>query len=49
MIVLEFSYAGLALFTKAAFNGGMSPQVFVVYRQAIATLIMVPLAFINNR
>ncbi|CAN1326294.1 WAT1-related protein At4g28040 [Linum perenne] len=48
MIVLEFSYAGLALFTKAAFNGGMSPQVFVVYRQAIATLIMVPLAFINN-
>ncbi|CAN1223402.1 WAT1-related protein At4g28040 [Linum grandiflorum] len=49
MIALEFSYAGLAIFTKGAFNGGMSPHVFVVYRQAIATLIMLPLAFISNR
>ncbi|CAN0838997.1 WAT1-related protein At4g28040 [Linum grandiflorum] len=49
MIALEFTYTGLALFTKGAFMGGMSPYVFVVYRQAIATLIMLPLAFFSNR
>ncbi|CAN0841559.1 WAT1-related protein At4g28040 [Linum grandiflorum] len=49
MIALEFTCTGLALFTKGAFNGGMSPHVFVVYRQAIATLIMLPLAFFSNR
>ncbi|CAN0912283.1 WAT1-related protein At4g28040 [Linum grandiflorum] len=49
MVALEFSYAGLALFTKAAFIGGLSPKIFVVYRQAIATLFMAPLAFISHR
>ncbi|CAN1223360.1 WAT1-related protein At4g28040 [Linum grandiflorum] len=48
MVALEFSYAGLALFTKAAFIGGLSPKIFVVYRQAIATLFMAPLAFISH-
>ncbi|CAN1165536.1 WAT1-related protein At4g28040, partial [Linum perenne] len=49
MVALEFSYAALALFTKAAFTGGLSPRIFVVYRQAIATLIMSSLAFVSNR
>ncbi|CAN1811554.1 WAT1-related protein At4g28040 [Linum perenne] len=48
MVALEFSYAALALFTKAAFTGGLSPRIFVVYRQAIATLIMSSLAFENR-
>ncbi|CAN1811551.1 WAT1-related protein At4g28040 [Linum perenne] len=48
MVALEFSYAALALFTKAAFTGGLSPRIFVVYRQAIATLIMSSLAFVSK-
>lgn len=44
MVCLQFIYSGLALFTKAALVQGMSPRVFVVYRQAVATLIMTPLA-----
>ncbi|CAL1415044.1 unnamed protein product [Linum trigynum] len=49
MVALEFAYAGLALFTKAAFNGGLSPRIFIVYRQAIATLIMGTLACFSRR
>lgn len=32
------------LLSKAAFNGGMNTFVFVFYRQAAATLFLVPLA-----
>ncbi|XP_074345582.1 WAT1-related protein At4g28040-like isoform X2 [Apium graveolens] len=48
---LEDSVGGLvsallvALSTRAAFMQGMNPRIFVVYRQAIATLVIVPLAF----
>ncbi|CAL1415043.1 unnamed protein product [Linum trigynum] len=49
MVTLQFAYSGLALFTKAAFTGGMSPRVFVVYRQAVATMIMVPMACLSRR
>ncbi|KAK0571233.1 hypothetical protein LWI29_012870 [Acer saccharum] len=39
---------GVALFTRAAFLKGMSPRVFVVYRQAIATFSMAPVAFFST-
>ena len=44
MIGLQCIYTGLALFTRAALLQGMSPRVFVVYRQGVATLIMAPIA-----
>ena len=49
MIAIQFVYAGLALFSKAAISKGMSPFVFVVYRQAFATLALSPFAFFFER
>ncbi|KAL5699810.1 hypothetical protein ACHQM5_030661 [Ranunculus cassubicifolius] len=48
MIVMQFSYSGVALFTRAALLQGMSPRVFVVYRQAIATLVVAPIAYFSK-
>ncbi|XP_057967104.1 WAT1-related protein At4g30420-like isoform X2 [Malania oleifera] len=49
MIGIQFAYAGLALFTRIALLQGMSPRVFVVYRQAMATIILAPTAYISRR
>ncbi|KAJ7979545.1 WAT1-related protein [Quillaja saponaria] len=49
MFGLQFAYAGVALITKAALLQGLSPRVFVVYRQAIATLVMAPIAYFSRR
>ncbi|CAN0912258.1 WAT1-related protein At4g28040 [Linum grandiflorum] len=49
MIALEFVYAVQALLTEAAFTGGLSPRVLIVYRLLISTIIMAPLAFISKR
>ncbi|CAN1165535.1 WAT1-related protein At4g28040 [Linum perenne] len=51
MVALQFAYAGQALFSKAIFIGGtgITPTVFVLYRQAIATLLIAPLSFISTR
>ncbi|KAE8709930.1 WAT1-related protein [Hibiscus syriacus] len=45
VILVQGIYAGMFLVSKAAFNGGMNNFVFVFYRQAAATLLLVPLAF----
>ncbi|KAE8726429.1 putative Auxin-induced protein 5NG4 [Hibiscus syriacus] len=49
MIVLQFVYAGVALFTRSALVKGLSPRVFVVYRQGMATLLIAPIAFFSRR
>ncbi|THG08657.1 hypothetical protein TEA_015527 [Camellia sinensis var. sinensis] len=49
MIFIQFVYAGMALFSKAAIAKGMNPFVFVVYRQAFATVVLAPLAFFIER
>ena len=49
MVVTQCIYAVLALWSKAAFTGGMSPLVFVVYRQAVATAVLVPVVVAANR
>ncbi|KAL8171927.1 hypothetical protein V2J09_023731 [Rumex salicifolius] len=41
-------YAGNALISKVAMIKGMSPLVFVVYRQAFATLTLAPLAYFSE-
>uniref|UniRef100_A0A7N0RI12 EamA domain-containing protein n=1 Tax=Kalanchoe fedtschenkoi TaxID=63787 RepID=A0A7N0RI12_KALFE len=48
MIGLQFSYAGVALLTRAALLKGMSTPVFVFYRQSLATLVMAPVAFLSS-
>ncbi|KAB2030746.1 hypothetical protein ERO13_D05G244800v2 [Gossypium hirsutum] len=45
MLFVQFIYAGMALFSKAAISKGMNPYVFVVYRQAFATITLAPFAF----
>ena len=48
MLGLQFSYAAVAVFTRAALVQGMSPRVFVVYRQAIATLVISPILYFSR-
>ncbi|KAL5843750.1 hypothetical protein ACOSQ4_009708 [Xanthoceras sorbifolium] len=45
MLLVQFVYAGMALFSKAAVAKGMNPFVFVVYRQAFASFALAPFAF----
>ncbi|KAL3572701.1 hypothetical protein D5086_026605 [Populus alba] len=49
MIFVQFVYAGMALFSKAAISKGMNSLVFVVYRQAFASVSLAPLAFFLER
>ncbi|KAK4390977.1 WAT1-related protein [Sesamum angolense] len=45
VVLMQCSYAGMLLLSKAALSSGMKPCVFVVYRQALATLALLPFAF----
>ncbi|KAL6655549.1 hypothetical protein ACP70R_006375 [Stipagrostis hirtigluma subsp. patula] len=49
MVATQCIFAAMTLWVKAAFGGGMSPMVFVVYRQAVATLVLAPVAAMANR
>ncbi|XP_020262213.1 WAT1-related protein At5g64700-like [Asparagus officinalis] len=49
MIIVQIIFAGMSMISKAAFNGGMNTFVFVFYRQAIAAVILLPLAIIFAR
>lgn len=45
VIFLQFGLAGMDVFSKVALNQGMSSYVYVVYRHAVATLVVAPFAF----
>ncbi|KAK7834559.1 WAT1-related protein At4g30420 [Quercus suber] len=49
MVGLQFCYACISLFTRIVLVQGMSPRVYVVYRQAIATLVMTPIGYFSRR
>ncbi|KAJ6857266.1 LOW QUALITY PROTEIN: WAT1-related protein [Populus alba x Populus x berolinensis] len=49
MLGMQFSYAIVSLITRAALIQGMNPRVFVVYRQAIATVFIAPLAHFSRK
>ncbi|XP_038879733.1 WAT1-related protein At4g30420-like [Benincasa hispida] len=49
MVGLQCIYSVLAIFSRAALVHGMSPRVFVVYRNAIATLTMAPALYFSTR
>ncbi|KAL1561163.1 WAT1-related protein-like protein [Salvia divinorum] len=49
MILVQLAYAGMALFSKTAMAKGMNPFVFVAYRQAFATLALLPFALFLER
>ncbi|XP_057773703.1 WAT1-related protein At1g43650-like isoform X2 [Salvia miltiorrhiza] len=49
MILVQLAYAGMSLFSKTSINKGMNPFVFVAYRQAFATLALLPFALFLDR
>ncbi|KAJ9175678.1 hypothetical protein P3X46_014211 [Hevea brasiliensis] len=49
VIFLQFGYAGLSIISKFALNKGMSQHVLVVYRHAVATIVISPFAIIFDR
>ncbi|KAF9610141.1 hypothetical protein IFM89_020273 [Coptis chinensis] len=49
MLLTQFLYAGMALLSKAAIDVGMTPCVFVFYRQAFASLALAPFSFLLER
>ncbi|CAH2041893.1 unnamed protein product [Thlaspi arvense] len=48
-LLIQATYAGMALLSKAAISRGMNPYIFVFYRQAFATLALLPFALILER
>ncbi|KAL0314435.1 UNVERIFIED_CONTAM: WAT1-related protein [Sesamum angustifolium] len=49
VVMMQCSYAGMILLSKAAMSSGLRPCVFVVYRQAFATLALLPFLFFFRR
>ncbi|EAY72971.1 hypothetical protein OsI_00843 [Oryza sativa Indica Group] len=49
VIVVEVIYTGLYIISKAAFNQGMNTFIFSFYRQAAASVLLLPLAIILER
>ncbi|MFS7975058.1 putative EamA domain-containing protein [Helianthus anomalus] len=49
MFIVQAIYAGMALLSKASISSGMNPFIFVVYRQAFATLSLCPVAYFFER
>ncbi|KAJ9557824.1 hypothetical protein OSB04_012438, partial [Centaurea solstitialis] len=49
MLVLQFTYGAVSISTRASLLEGMNPRVFVVYRQAIATLAIAPVSYFSRR
>ncbi|KAK4579078.1 hypothetical protein RGQ29_028949 [Quercus rubra] len=49
IILLQFGVAGMSIIGKFALNKGMSQHVFIVYRNAIATVVTAPFAIVLDR
>ncbi|GMI90305.1 Usually multiple acids move in and out Transporters 14 [Hibiscus trionum] len=49
VIFLQFGFSGMSLITKSALDQGMSQHVLVVYRHAVATLVIAPFAIVFDR
>ena len=48
MISMQVLYAAMALLNRAALVKGMSPRVYIFYRQTIATLVISPVAYFTR-
>ncbi|KAI4307285.1 hypothetical protein L6164_030489 [Bauhinia variegata] len=49
MVAMQFGSAGMYIITMSTFNRGMSRYVFIVYRNAMAAVILAPFAFFIER
>ena len=48
-VIIQLIYTGMFVVSKAAFNRGMNTYVFIFYRQAAASLLLLPLAILFER
>ncbi|AQK79508.1 nodulin-like protein [Zea mays] len=48
-VVIQLIYTGMYVVSKAAFDHGMSTYVFIFYRQAAATALLLPIAIVLER
>lgn len=48
-VVIQLIYAGMFVVSKAAFDHGVNTFVFIFYRMAAASLILVPTAIVHQR
>lgn len=49
VILVQLGYAGLNIISVFALKKGMSSYTFIVYRMAIATIVLAPFAYIFDR
>lgn len=49
VVFLQFGFAGMDVLSKAALNKGMSNYVLVVYRHAVAFIVITPFAVILDK
>ena len=49
VILLQCGLAGMDILSKVALNQGMSNYVLVVYRHAVATIVIAPFAILLDR
>lgn len=49
MVGLQFGSAGMYIISKETLNHGMSRYVLIVYRNAIAALVLAPFALVLER
>ncbi|GLJ19635.1 hypothetical protein SUGI_0355630 [Cryptomeria japonica] len=49
MIGLQFGYAIMNIMIRVSLTGGLSPYVFVTYRQAVASMVLIPVAYFLER
>ncbi|XP_020215470.2 WAT1-related protein At5g64700 [Cajanus cajan] len=49
VILVQAIYAAMFLLSKAAFDHGMNNFIFIFYRQAVATIFLIPFAFFFER
>ncbi|RHN38576.1 putative EamA domain-containing protein [Medicago truncatula] len=49
MLLIQSIYSGMNLSTRIALLEGMSPAVFVMYRNAFATIFLAPIAYLYER
>ncbi|KAI8004598.1 WAT1-related protein [Camellia lanceoleosa] len=49
MVSLQFGYAGMYIITMVSLKRGMSNFILVVYRHAVATLVIAPFALVLER
>lgn len=48
-VIIQVIYTGMLVTSKAAYNEGFNTYVFVFYRQAAASLLLLPLAIVLER